>query len=89
MRHKRSFIFIGILILSALCIYAVVHTVPATATVLQKEGSDAVRATVKTKECSCCDRVSRIKLEMARDKNVPTEHLDLLEEEVLVWEEIE
>ena len=34
-------------------------------------------------------RLSRIELEMARDKNFPAEHLDLLEEEVLVWEEIE
>ena len=61
MQHKRVFIFIGILILSALCIYAAVHTVPATAPVHQKEGSDAVRATVKTKECSCCDRVKRVR----------------------------
>lgn len=34
-------------------------------------------------------RLSRMELEMARDKNLPTEHLDMLEEEVLVWEEIE
>lgn len=61
MRHKRVFIFIGILILSALCVYAVVHTVTATAPVPQKEGSDAVRATVKTKDCSCCDRVKRVR----------------------------
>lgn len=59
MRSKRVFILIGILILSALCVYAVVHTVPATAPMSQKEGSDAVRATVKTKDCSCCDRVNR------------------------------
>lgn len=59
MRSKRVFIFIGILILSALCIYAAVHTVTATAPTSQKEGSDAVRATVKTKECSCCDRINR------------------------------
>lgn len=59
MRNQRVFIFIGILILSMLCVYAAVHTVPATAPTHQKEGSDAVRATVKTKACSCCDRVNR------------------------------
>lgn len=59
MRHKRVFILIGILIVLALCVYAVVHPVPATAPTSQKEGSDAVNSTVKAEECSCCDRVNR------------------------------
>lgn len=57
MRKKRVFIYIGIFILSMLCIYTLVHTVPATSPVVQ-EGSEAP-ATVKSKACHCCKRVNR------------------------------
>ena len=57
MRKKRVFIFIGILILSMLCVYTLVHTVPATPPVVQ-EGAEAP-ATVKAKACRCCKRVNR------------------------------
>ena len=57
MRKKRVFIFIGLLILSLLCVYTLVQTVPATPPVVQ-EGSE-VPATVKAKACRCCDRVNR------------------------------
>lgn len=33
-------------------------------------------------------RLRRIELEMARDKNFPTKHLYMLEEQVLFWEEM-
>jgi len=49
MRNKRVFIFIGILILSMLCVYTLVHTVPATLPVVQEEAE--AHPTVKAKAC--------------------------------------
>ena len=40
MRKKRVFIFIGFLVFSMLCVYTLVHTVPATFPVVQ-EGAEA------------------------------------------------
>ena len=59
MQKKRVFICIGILILSMLCVYTVVHTGPATPPVVQ-EGAEAP-ATVKAKACLCCKRVNRVR----------------------------
>jgi len=57
MRNKRVFIFIGILILSMLCVYTLVHTVPATLPVVQEEAE--AHPAVKAEACRCCKRVNR------------------------------
>lgn len=40
-----------------LCVYTLVHTVPATLPVVQEEAE--AHPTVKAKACRCCERVNR------------------------------
>ena len=66
MRNKLFFLLIGILILSTICVYALVHT--KSATVPEHKEAHAVKtpvkaanSQVKTKDCNCCDRMNKVR----------------------------
>ena len=75
MRNRRFFAWIGILLISILCVYALVHTARPTAPVMKAANTDTAQSLKKNKNCRCCEKINIAKKrvqERLRKREVPT-----------------
>lgn len=61
MQNKRLFFWIGMLFLSTICVYAIVHTTHTTTSVAKDTNTDTSQLIKKNTSCDCCEKINLAK----------------------------